>query len=347
MIEAKELIKYSKDLHVLYVEDDNSLRDETFMLLSNFFTKMDAVEDGLKALKLYEDNRYDIVITDIRMPQLDGIEMTERILEINPEQPVIITSAHDETNYLLQLVNMGISSFVLKPLDLEKLMDVLYKVTKSIANENLIDSYRDKLEASNTALVEENKKLEKALRMFDARLAKENVQKKTTSEPKKEEKSQEKVLGTLTDEGLQKFNDYVLDNDQQELTELENEIDSLTVIMILNEQVNDEKLQLLCSSIERYGQILTNYPIFAQLGSNMTTLAQTLKNKTPEELTEAKDAFVLMESFIFVLLKWKKEIFETGISDPNIYDASMISDMQTIVLMLDPQEDDDGDMEFF
>ena len=54
-----------------------------------------------------------------------------------------------------------------------------------------------------------------------------------------------------------------------------------------------------------------------------------------------------MESFIFVLLKWKKEIFETGISDPNMYDASMISDMQTIILMVNPPEEEEGDMEFF
>jgi len=352
MTDAKDLVEYSKKLNVLYVEDDESLREETKMLLSNFFTKMDTAEDGQKGLALFENMEYDIVITDIRMPHMDGIEMTERILEINPEQPIIITSAHDETNYLLQLVNMGVSSFVLKPLDLQKLIDVLYKVSKSIANETLIVSYRDRLEDSNAALIEENKKLEKALRVFDARIAKENVQQNTKKInknilKKKSEDKNEQHEATVTEDGLQRFDDYVLDNDLQELTELENEIDSLTVIMILNEQVDDEKMQLLSSSLGRYGQILSNYPIFHNLASSMISLADTLKTKTATELTLTKDAFVLMESFIFVLLKWKKEIFETGISDPNMYDASMISDMQTIVLMVDPQEEDESDMEFF
>jgi len=352
MTDAKDLVEYSKKLNVLYVEDDESLREETKMLLSNFFTKMDTAEDGKQGLSFFENTQYDIVITDIRMPIMDGIEMTEKMLEINPEQPIIITSAHDETTYLLQLVNMGVSSFVLKPLDLQKLIDVLYKVSKSISNENLIVSYRDRLEDSNAALIEENKKLEKALRIFDAKLAKENVQQNSQKVNKnilkkaKEDKN-EKLEGLLTEDGLQRFDDYVLDNDLQELTELENEIDSLTVIMILNEQVDDEKMQLLSYSLGRYGQILSNYPIFHNLASSMTSLADTLKGKTAAELTLTKDAFVLMESFIFVLLKWKKEIFETGISNPNMYDASMISDMQTIVLMVNPPEVDEGDMEFF
>ena len=351
MTDAKDLIEYSKKLNVLYVEDDESLREETKMLLSNFFTKMDVAEDGKKGLSFFENTHYDIVITDIRMPNMDGIEMTERMLEINPEQPIIITSAHDETTYLLQLVNMGISSFVLKPLDLQKLIDVLYKVSKSIANENLIVSYRDRLEDSNAALIEENKKLEKALRIFDAKLAKENVQQNTqkTNENiiQKNRGEDKPIEGTVTEDGLQIFDDYVLDNDLQELTELENEIDSLTVIMILNEQIDDEKMHLLSHSLGRYGQILSNYPIFKNLASSMTSLADTLKGKTAAELTLTKDAFVLMESFIFVLLKWRKEIFETGISNPNMYDASMISDMQTIVLMVNPPEEDEGDMEFF
>jgi len=352
MIDAKDLVAYSKKLNVLYVEDDESLREETRMLLSNFFTKMDTAEDGKQGLTFFENRHYDIVITDIRMPIMDGIEMTEKILEINPEQPIIITSAHDETIYLLQLVNMGVSSFVLKPLDLQKLIDVLYKVSKSISNENLIVSYRDRLEDSNAALIEENKKLEKALRIFDAKLAKENVQQNAQRVNKnilKKTKTNqiEKLEGSLTEDGLQRFDDYVLDNDLQELTELENEIDSLTVIMILNEQVDDEKMQLLSTSLGRYGQILSNYPIFHNLASSMVSLADTLKGKTAAELTLTKDAFVLMESFIFVLLKWKKEIFETGIINPNMYDASMISDMQTIVLMVNPPEEDEGDMEFF
>ena len=348
MTNAKELLKYSKKLNVLYVEDDDNLREETVALLSNFFTKIDTAKDGKEGLELFENNEYNIVITDIRMPNMDGIEMSDKILEIDPEQHIIIISAHDETKYLLQLINMGISHFMLKPLDMQNLINTLYKVSKTIANENLILSYQNKLENTNAMLTEENRKLEKALRMFDAKIAKDNIHKQNqkSSSDTADDKTKSQI-STLTEDGLQKFDDYVLDNDIQELGELETEIDSLTVIMILNQEVDDEKMQLLSNALYRYGQILASYPIFETLGLNMMELAETMKRKTAQELTLTKDAFILMESFIFVLLKWKKEIFETGISDPNMYDASMISDMKTIMLMMEPSQDDSSNVEFF
>ena len=134
MTDSKELLQYTKNLNLLFAEDHEELRQSTTEILKNFFHNVDAVDDGDKALELYKKNHYDIVLTDIRMPIMDGIELTQKIYEINPEQCIIILSAHDESKYLIPLINIGVSQFIKKPIDYQELMDSLLKISKALIN---------------------------------------------------------------------------------------------------------------------------------------------------------------------------------------------------------------------
>ena len=130
MTDSQELLQYTKNLNLLFAEDHEELRQSTTEILKNFFNSVDAVDDGDKALELYKKSSYDIVLTDIRMPVMDGIELTQKIYEINPEQCIIILSAHDESKYLIPLINLGVSQFIKKPIDYQELMDSLLKISK-------------------------------------------------------------------------------------------------------------------------------------------------------------------------------------------------------------------------
>lgn len=141
MINSKELLEYTQNLSILFVEDHEELRISTEAILKNFFTKVDCVEDGQIALKRYLDYTqendgkfYDIVLTDIKMPNMDGVELTEHIYAINPSQPIIVLSAYDESKYLLPLINLGIEQFLKKPLDFQELLKVLLKTSKKITS---------------------------------------------------------------------------------------------------------------------------------------------------------------------------------------------------------------------
>ena len=134
MTDSKELLQYTKNLNLLFAEDHEELRQSTTEILKNFFHNVDAVDDGDKALELYKKNSYDIVLTDIRMPVMDGIELTQKIYKINPEQCIIILSAHDESKYLIPLINLGVSQFIKKPIDYQELMDSLLKISKALIN---------------------------------------------------------------------------------------------------------------------------------------------------------------------------------------------------------------------
>ena len=141
MINSKELLEYTKKLSILFVEDHDELRTSTDSILKNFFKEVTSVENGQEALKSYlnyfqenDGNSYDIVLTDIKMPKMDGVELTKNIYEINPSQALIVLSAFDESKYLLPLINLGIEQFLKKPLDFQELLTVLLKTSKKIAN---------------------------------------------------------------------------------------------------------------------------------------------------------------------------------------------------------------------
>jgi signal transduction histidine kinase len=135
MIDLKKLQDYSKDLSILYVEDDKILREKTQDLLSCIFKNLSVAVDGDDGLQQYKDKKFDIIITDINMPNMSGIEMIENIKKIKEDQIIIVTSAHDDSSYLLELIKLGIEKFVLKPLDLDNLLDILLKISKRIYDE--------------------------------------------------------------------------------------------------------------------------------------------------------------------------------------------------------------------
>ena len=140
MVHSTDLLRYTQNLNLLFVEDHQELRQSTTDVLKNFFKEVDAVCDGVEALELYKQKVYDIVLTDIRMPNIDGVTLTKKIYELNPSQSIIILSAHDESSYLIPLINLGVSQFIQKPIDYKELLETLYKVSKENKTNNKLST---------------------------------------------------------------------------------------------------------------------------------------------------------------------------------------------------------------
>lgn len=138
MLNSKELLTHTRDLSVLVVEDHVELRDNTTEILKKFFNKADSAVNGEDAIKKYrefhskESKYYDIILSDIQMPKLNGVDLVENIYKINPNQIVIIISAYDETKYLFPLINLGIEQFIKKPIDYQNLLKVLLNASKNV-----------------------------------------------------------------------------------------------------------------------------------------------------------------------------------------------------------------------
>ena len=127
MNSIEKLISVSKGVSLLYVEDDRILQQETAQLLKNFFEKIDLAQNGEEGLELFESGKYEIIITDINMPKVNGVEMVKAIRRKDRHQMIIVISAHDEPHYLIDLINAGVQHFLSKPIDLTRLISVLYE----------------------------------------------------------------------------------------------------------------------------------------------------------------------------------------------------------------------------
>jgi YesN/AraC family two-component response regulator len=125
MNSIEKLISVSKGVSLLYVEDDRMLQQETAQLLKNFFEKIDLAQNGEEGLELFEPGKYEIIITDINMPKVNGVEMVKAIRRKDRHQMIIVISAHDEPHYLIDLINAGVQRFLSKPIDLTELISIL------------------------------------------------------------------------------------------------------------------------------------------------------------------------------------------------------------------------------
>ena len=161
-ISLKELKELTSELCVLYVEDESNLRDSVEVYLKKFFFKVDSAKDGLEALSLYEDDKYDLVITDINMPKMNGLEMASKIKEKNPEQNILIISAYSDSDKFTYSIQIGIDGYIIKPIDLDQLNLILHKIASKIKQfkENLY--YKDHLEEIVKKKTNEVKKLNRS-----------------------------------------------------------------------------------------------------------------------------------------------------------------------------------------
>ncbi len=121
-----------KNLNILCVEDDNGVRKRLVNTLNFYFNTVNEASNGQDAYEIYKKGNTDILITDIDMPKLNGIDLVKKIREENSEIPIIVLTAYSNEDYLMELINQNINHFILKPVNSKKLLDALNNVTKDI-----------------------------------------------------------------------------------------------------------------------------------------------------------------------------------------------------------------------
>ena len=134
-----QIVEYAKGMSVLYVEDEALIRDNNKLFFDTIFSDVQTASNGAEGLNLYEKKVFDLVITDIIMPEMNGVSMVRKIKELNPKQPIIITSASEESAHLLELINLGVAQFLLKPIKTEQIILILSEVVTNIYNQRKVD----------------------------------------------------------------------------------------------------------------------------------------------------------------------------------------------------------------
>ena len=139
-IDLIQLTEQTKKLTAMVVEDEkvtNELLSSTF---KNFFAKVESCFDGDSALKVYEQMKPDVVFVDIIMSGMDGIELSRKIRQINPNQIIIVISASNDMEKISESIEVGVNSFIQKPIDTKKIIELLGSVVSMVAKKKKVET---------------------------------------------------------------------------------------------------------------------------------------------------------------------------------------------------------------
>lgn len=115
----------AQKVSVLYVEDEEFLRNQTASLLNKLFKNVDIAVDGKDGLDKYFQNKYDIVITDLSMPNMNGLELISNIRKKNLHQIIIIMSAHKEPEDMGKVEINNEIEYIYKPVEMNQMLKIL------------------------------------------------------------------------------------------------------------------------------------------------------------------------------------------------------------------------------
>jgi len=306
---------YLKNLVCLYVEDDKNIRESFIFILNRYFKKILVAENGEKGLELYKKYKPDIVISDIRMPIMDGIEMAKRIKEFNPNTYIIFITAFSDVDYLREAIDLNVEGYLTKPIDKKLLIKKLNFLAKVIKNEKetkellviLQILFEKQLEAS--ILYENNipKLINKKFQMLFGEMSLEELINKFNLDIKKE-----KQIVHIEDNYLRAYEVKILKIDStytmisfNDITDYEKEIfiDKLTGVFNrkyldqILEKLIDKKVCMILGDIDFFKKV---NDIYGHLKGDeiLRIFADVLRNNLRE-----KDKIIRMggEEFLIIL----------------------------------------------
>ncbi|NOZ91016.1 MAG: response regulator transcription factor [Epsilonproteobacteria bacterium] len=135
--------KIFKDITILFAEDEKRLAKLMRLAIEDYFGKFIMASNGEEALNKYHKIRPDIIITDIMMPKVNGLELAREIKSIDEDLPIIILSAYSHTDMLLQAIDIGVTKYFIKPFNPDELLQYLATLIPKIRNNKTVDLIDD------------------------------------------------------------------------------------------------------------------------------------------------------------------------------------------------------------
>jgi len=128
----------------LYVEDEETIKQTVASIFSKMFKEFILADNGLDGLEKFKkrQNEIQIVITDINMPKMNGLDMAKGIREIDKDIPIVITTAHNDKEFLHKAIDVGITKFVTKPMDMKKLLETIKDSLTSVILRNQLEEQK-------------------------------------------------------------------------------------------------------------------------------------------------------------------------------------------------------------
>lgn len=350
MISIKDVHRFSHRLKLLYVEDNPQVREETVALFSPLFASVDTASNGVEGFEAYNKNSYDLVITDINMPRLNGIGMIQKIREIHPEQKIIAISAHDEPAILLDLIRRGINSFILKPISLDEMLKILYPVCRDTDTQNVNMELFE-------ALRKERKNLKRVVQALQAHLKTVEIKNAQLSKISEEQNTfvdndpfLKEYFAIEDDQGNE--NVLFMSDDAEEMKELLLSLpDDLSQYSLQNES---SYLTSAAVGVGKMSRILYRYtPFLDPLAKNLEELSEMMSLNSPFSslMFQKSDAMLsLFDAVCIDLGLYVHRFTRESMAMRNIHhihEPTSLSIRQIIQLVVPAESNECNDIELF
>lgn len=139
-----KILKKLKNLTVLYAEDEKEMRENIADALSFYTKEVYSAENGEEAFTIFKEKQPDIIMSDIHMPILNGIDFVKKVRKENRDIPIIMITAHTDKEYLLEAVELHMEKYIVKPIKLTVLLETLKQCIELVKNHNLMELEKDK-----------------------------------------------------------------------------------------------------------------------------------------------------------------------------------------------------------
>jgi signal transduction histidine kinase len=157
-------------ISLLYVEDEHDSRTLLSSMIETRFPLIQLLtaENGKEGLDIYSQCATDILVTDISMPNMDGLQMARRIKTMKPDVMIIVLTARTDTQYLLYSIDIGINQYVIKPIDSKLLFSAIQKCIDTIALKRMVKKQHEDIVGLNASLISRTDELEMLNRELEA-----------------------------------------------------------------------------------------------------------------------------------------------------------------------------------
>jgi C4-dicarboxylate-specific signal transduction histidine kinase len=271
------------DISLLFVEDEELLRAIYERILDKFVQRLYIAENGQEGLELYKKCNPDLIITDIMMPVMDGLEMVQHIRAIDDHVKLVILSAYGEAEYFMDAIKIGVNSFLIKPVETTKLTGLVEELGKSILLEREVISQELKRKEAEENLRKLNEELERRIEERTIDLQKEirekidaenklkelnlNLENRVKEELKKRQKQQQLLIQKSKLESMGELSAGIAHEINQPLGGISMGLDNILFKMSL-EEVSEEylrnKFNALFKDIDRIRQIINHVRVFSR-----------------------------------------------------------------------------------
>lgn len=353
------------DLRILLVEDEEYARDLMHRILSQLCEHVDTAGNGEQAYALYQQHYYDLIVTDLEMPEKNGFWLIEQIRNDSYQKPILVSTAFSDETHMQLCLSLGVTGFFVKPLVKNSFLKALYHVGSSLHEKKVMFEYQQELERYTKASLLRKEQLrvlqsslEQVLTVEQKQRIVDEYRKHNVVPPKflHEEsddtpalvfsKSPELKTAPTTSDTF--AYDAFKTEDLQKFYEAEEDVRDFLSKMFIRPELAHEVFHHIAPQIVAIAESLGKYPHYSKLSDKLMKLASSLENVSSDQ--ELKRFNYLFESFMDTLSHWCHVVLgdNANANEQTIDIYSVMHDIDIICNAIDgPSSDAVGELELF